>query len=372
MSVGRKVLGVAAGAAAGAAGMAVAGTAVRVAQHRRAIAHRDVDRDAVPLGSLHSDPIHVVADDGVALYVEVDPFDPDSHSGSRRRSRTPVEPPVTVVYCHGYSLDMDCWHFQRAAYRGLVRSVYYDQRSHGRSERSPAEHSTIDQLGRDLKRVLDDITHDAPVVLVGHSMGGMTILSLAQQHPELFGSKVVGVVLISTTGGGLDPGRILFPMLPAGLGTGVMRRVVGTLSLGARAVDALRTRGTDVAKVVADAYAFGSDVDAELVDFVYELLDRTPFEVVAEFYPAFVSLDTWSGCPTLAQVPTSIIGGTSDKITAIGHSRKLHARIHGSDLLECDGAGHMVIMERYAQVNAELNQLIGHAIDRVEARVTAR
>lgn len=364
MSTGGKVLGIAAGAA-GAAGVAVAGAAARAAT-RRPIVARDVDPGLL-LGSLRSDPIHVVADDGLPLYVEVDDWDPNATSG-RRRTKPASPPPVTLVFCHGYSLSMDCWHFQRAGYRGLVRTVFYDQRSHGRSERSASAHATIEQLGRDLKRVLDDITHDDPVVLVGHSMGGMTILDLATQHPELFGTKVVGTALISTTAGGLDPGRILFPMLPAGLGSGVMRRVVGTLSRGHRAVDALRTRGTDLAKVVADAYAFGSDVPDELLDFVYGLLDHTPFEVVADFYPAFASLDLWDACPTIAETPTSIICGTSDKMTAIGHSRKLHAKIHGSDLLECEGAGHMVIMERAFDVNTELDQLLARAIDRVHAR----
>jgi pimeloyl-ACP methyl ester carboxylesterase len=241
-----------------------------------------------------------------------------------------------LVWCHGYSLNLDCWHFQRAAYRGLLRSVFYDQRSHGRSGRSPEDNSTVDQLGRDLKRVLDDLTHDDPVVLIGHSMGGMTILSFAEQHPELFGTKVVGVALLSTTGGGLDPGRILFPMLPAGLGSGLVKRMVGTLSRGHRAVDALR--------------------------------NRTPFDVIADFFPAFASLDVWRSCSTVAQVPTSIICGTSDKITAVGHSRKLHARIHGSDLLECEGAGHMVNIERYTSVNSELDSLLSAAIDRVGAR----
>jgi len=363
MSVGRKVLGV----AAGAAGVAVAGTAVRVAQQRRAIAHREVDED-LELGSLHAHAITVVADDGVPLHVEVDEFDAEMAGRSRRRLRAATAPPITVVFIHGYSLNLECWHYQRAAYQGLVRSVYYDHRSHGRSGRSPEAHATLDQLGRDLLRVLDDLTHDDPVVLVGHSMGGMTILSLAQQHPELFGSKVVGTVLISTTAGGLDPGRILFPMLPAGLGAGLVRRVVGTLSLGHRAVDALRSRGHDVAMVITDAYAFGEDVPEDHVKFVYDMLNDTPFDVVAEFYPAFAGLDSWESCQVLGRVPASIICGTRDKITAVGHSRKLHARIHGSDLLECEGAGHMVILERHAQVNAELTQLFAAAVDVVESR----
>ena len=64
-------------------------------------------------------------------------------------------------------------------------------------------------------------------------------------------------------------------------------------------------------------------------------------------------------------MPTSIICGTEDKITSVGHSRKLHSRIPGSSLLECEGAGHMVLLERHKQVTAELDDLIslaqGHA-----------
>ena len=60
-------------------------------------------------------------------------------------------------------------------------------------------------------------------------------------------------------------------------------------------------------------------------------------------------------------MPTAVICGTDDKITSIGHSRKLHARIPGSSLLECEGAGHMVILERHDDVNAELDDLIAAA-----------
>ncbi len=351
MSVAGKVLGM----AAGAAGVAVAGVAVRVAAQRRAIAHREIDED-LELGSLRSPNITVVADDGVRLHAEIDEFDGSGDTG---------DPGVTLVFCHGYSLSLDCWHYQRAGYRGLVRSVYFDQRSHGRSGRSPEAHATVEQLGRDLKRVLDDLTHDDPVVLVGHSMGGMTVLSLADQFPELFGTKVVGAALIATTAGGLDPGRILFPMLPAGVGGGVVRRVVGTLAKGHWAVDLLRSRSQDIAMVVTDAYAFGEGAPEEHVQFAYDQLNGTPFDVVAQFYPAFVNLDVWSACSTMAHVPTAIICGTEDKITAIGHSRKLHARIHGSDLLECDGAGHLVLIERHEDVNAELDRLLATASERV-------
>ena len=367
MSVRGKLIG----AAAGAAGAAVAGgAAVGVAKivSNRRLAHRPSAGDEVALGSLHSEPITVLTDDGVPLHAEIDDYEEPRQGGRKRRTPLAERPPFTVVFVHGYCLDLDCWHFQRAAYRGLVRAVYYDHRSHGRSGRSDKEHETVDQLGRDLKRVLEDLTGDDPVVLVGHSMGGMTIMALAEQFPELFGEKVIGVGLISTTAGGLDPGRILFPMLPAGIGAGVMGRTVRTLRLGHRAVDQVRRFGRDIALTMTDLYAFGSrEVPADYLRFVYEILSRTPFDVVAGFYPGFAALDKWDVLRVFSRVPTSIICGTSDKLTSIGHSRKMHSRIHGSDLLEVEDAGHLVLVERHEEVNEELDDLLARVFERLEA-----
>ncbi|WP_257138824.1 alpha/beta fold hydrolase, partial [Streptomyces sp. wa1071] len=137
-----------------------------------------------PYGSLRGTPGRAVADDGTELYYEIDEVedapaadDGPGASGTRRRRlfgrKAPA--PVTVVFSHGYCLGQDSWHFQRAALRGLVRAVYWDQRSHGRSGRGRAQADGvpvgIDQLGRDLRAVIDAAAPEGPLVLVGHSMG---------------------------------------------------------------------------------------------------------------------------------------------------------------------------------------------------------
>lgn len=354
------------GAAAGAVGLAAAGTAVGVARRNRRIEGRtDLSPD---FGSLRSKPVIVVAEDGVPLHVEVDEVTEPEPGSKRRWTRRRAEPQVTVVFAHGYCLNLDCWHFQRAAYRGLVRTVFYDQRSHGRSSRSSHANATIEQLGRDLKQVLDHVVPDGPVVLVGHSMGGMTIIALAELFPELIGDRVVGVGLVSTTAGGLDVGKLLLPMFPARLSGRVTHRAVRTLHRGHLAVDNARRVGAAIARVGTDLFAFGDAVPSGYVDFVDEMLSATPFEVVAEFFPSFSSLDKFDTVEVLSKIPTSIICGTADKLTSIGHSRKLHHRIPGSHLVECEGAGHMVLLERHDQVTAELDQLISAATDRVAGR----
>lgn len=167
-----------AGIAGAAIGVIAAGAAAGVAVERLTVGRgmRKKARLALdasgPYGSLRGQPGRAVADDGTELYYEVDEIEPDggtsraatraqAGSGPRRRrlfgSKDPA--PLTVVFSHGYCLGQDSWHFQRAALRGLVRTVHWDQRSHGRSERGRAQAEGvpvgIDQLGRDLKAVID-------------------------------------------------------------------------------------------------------------------------------------------------------------------------------------------------------------------------
>jgi pimeloyl-ACP methyl ester carboxylesterase len=272
------------------------------------------------------------------------------------------------VFVHGYALNLDSWHFQRAAYRGLVRTVFYDQRSHGRSGRSSEDNATIEHCGRDLMRVIDHAVPDGPVVLVGHPMGGMSIVALAEEYPEVFGDRVVGVALVATTAGGVEPHRVVLPLLPSTIGGQAAQRLVAALAHGHRTVDRFRRIGRSVALVATDELSFGDAVPARYVEFVDEMLSATPFGVVADFFPTFGTLEKFETVHAMSSVPTAVICGTSDKLTPIEHSRRLHALIEGSTLLECEGAGHMVMLERHDQVNAELDQLLAAAGDLVDRR----
>lgn len=344
-------------AAAGAVGLAAAGTAVGVARQRRVIAHRGAG-DGTRLGSLHSTPITVIASDGVPLHVEVDEV---PSSGGRRRLLKGREEELTLVFVHGFTLNMDSFHFQRAGYRGQIRTVFYDQRSHGRSGRSSRENSTIEQCADDLLQVLDHVAPTGRVVLVGHSMGGMTIFALAEQHPEIFGDRVAGVGLIATTAGGLSPLHLIVPVVPEGFGGEMVTRVMAGLARGSKVIEHFRRMSSSVALVVTDHFAFGDEVPASYLEFVDDMIAQTPFDVLSEFFPNFEALDKFATLAAFERVPTAIICGTADKLTAIGHSRKLASLIPGSVLTEAAGAGHFVVIERHELVNSALDDLLAAA-----------
>jgi pimeloyl-ACP methyl ester carboxylesterase len=358
-----------AGLAGAAVGVVAAGAAASVLAERKMVARLRATAES-PFGSLRGSRRTVIADDGLELFAEVDESDePDRPRRTRARlpavgfSRKAKARPPTVVFVHGYALNLDCWHFQRKALRGEHRLVFYDQRSHGRSPRSRSEHSTIEQLGSDLAQVIEQVAGDGPVVLVGHSMGGMTVMALADQHPEWFGDRVVGVALIATSSGGMTAETLGLPGLPGRLLHRITPAVIATLARTPRLVESGRRVGSDIGFVLTRKLAFGGPVPQEYVDFTDEMLAGTPFAVVADFFPGFEVHDKTAALGALRAVQTSVICGTRDAITPVEHSRRAAALVPSAVSVEIEGAGHMVILERHAQVNDALRDLL----TRVEA-----
>jgi pimeloyl-ACP methyl ester carboxylesterase len=351
-------------AAAGLGTAAAAATAGVVVERRVVRSRRAGARGADELGGLTGDAVTVHTPDGVDLHAEVDEVAPYDEGEA-----ADVAGP-TIVFVHGYALSLQCWHFQRQYFRGKHRMVFYDQRSHGRSGRSDDEHATIDQLGDDLRQVLDELVPEGPVVLVGHSMGGMTLLAFAERHPEVFDERVVAAALISTTAGGLKTHQVFSRLIPDAVGAQITPRVIAGLALAPGLVDRVRRRGSNIGFLVADRFAFGDDVPASYVEFVNDMLAETSFGVLAQFFPNFDALDKFAVLEEFARIPTSIVIGTKDLLTSVGHSRRMAARIPGARLVECAGAGHMVIIERADKVNATLEELFAAAVRGPAARVS--
>jgi len=266
---------------------------------------------------------------------------------------------------------MDCWHFQRQELRDAARLVFYDQRSHGASGRSPREHSTIDQLGADLETILRAVAPDGPVVLVGHSMGGMTILALADRSPQLFTERIVGVGLIGTAAGAFAEtvfgipgvvGRALRPVAP-----GVIRMANRRAAL----LESGRRTGSDLAYLLTRRFAFGGDVPPSLVDFMERMVAHTPVEVMTEYFDTFLSHDKLAALDVLRDIETLVLCGDKDALTPPKNSRVMADALPDAELLLVPGAGHMVILERPAVVNGALRRLVDRARRRASAARSA-
>ncbi|MFJ3333681.1 alpha/beta fold hydrolase [Streptomyces sp. NPDC086766] len=362
------------GVAGAAIGVVAAGAAAGVAIERMTVG-RGIRRkarlaldSAGPYGTLRGTPGKAYADDGTELHYEVDELDPEiaaSLAPRRRRLFGRKAPaPVTVVFSHGYCLSQDSWHFQRAALRGVVRTVYWDQRSHGRSARGVAQTRddvpvSIDQLGRDLKAVIDAAAPEGPIVLVGHSMGGMTVMALASECPELIRDRVVATAFVGTSSGRL--GEVNFGLPVAGVNA-VRRVLPGVLkALGQQAdlVEKGRRATADLFAGVIKRYSFGSrDVDPAIARFAERMIEGTPIDVVAEFYPAFTDHDKTDALTHFQNMPVLILAGVKDLVTPSEHSEAIADLLPGAELVLVPDAGHLVMLEHPEVVTDRLADLL--------------
>lgn len=346
-------------AAVGTAGVvAAAGAAVGFAAERyvmgRAVGVKDPCANE-PLGGLRGIPYAIEASDGVELHAELDGDD---------------EPGLTVLFTHGFALNQDCWHFQRRDLRGWSRLVFYDQRSHGRSGRAPGDETSIRRLGLDLGEVIDTLVPPGPVVVVGHSMGGMTIMSLAQQRPELFGERITGVALVATSAmlvsedeGGLvgQANRTVHRFGPAALSAAARQ---------ADLIESVRRSGSDLGYVLTKRFSFSRpDISPTLVEFTSAMVASTPVGVIADFMPHFGTLDTRMALDSLASVETLVVGAGHDQMTPVKHSRDIVAAVPSARYVEIPDAGHMVMLEHPELLTAHLRSLVARATRGTEVSI---
>lgn len=305
----------------------------------------------------------VVADDGVPLHVEIDV--PEGWDGTG----------TTVLLSHGFTLDLRCWVYQR---RALVaaghRVVVWDLRGHGSSGEGPEESYTIEQLGTDLGHVIAEVAPEGDLVLAGHSMGGMTVMALAEADPGLFRERVHGVALISTSAGGLH--RITWGLgsLLGGAINRVGPRVLAEISPHQDLVESLLRGGRELQEFFVDRGSFGSPVPLAVVRLTADMIFGTPLSVMSAFSHTLDDHDKREALENLAGQEVLVFNGDKDALTSAVHSTEIVAAIPGAEHVFVKDAGHIIMLEHHELLNRELLDLISRAERSrgANARVPAR
>jgi pimeloyl-ACP methyl ester carboxylesterase len=309
--------------------------------------------------------LRVPADDGTEIAVEILG---DNHPGP------------TVVFTHGWTFSSRSWHYQRALAERF-RLVLMDHRDHGESGTGPREHRTVDQIGRDLYAVLQATCgggrgsgaqgKQRDVVLVGHSMGGMTIMALAAEHPELFGRQVKGVALLDTSSA-RDPQDnfgLRGPMAKA-----FMKQWSSSLALMLSDPDnaeRARRSGSKISVTISRFLNLGVKPDRRLAAFTEAMSAATKAQVVGDFWITLDALDQADALEAFGDVPTLVIVGDRDRLTPPAHSRAIAAGVRNARLLELRGAGHCAMLEQPDAVNAALGELITTALQTATSQAPA-
>lgn len=246
-----------------------------------------------------------------------------------------------ILLTHGWGLDATIWATTRDRLQTNHRVISWDLPGLGGSK-APSGALTLETLAEDLRAV---IAHAAePVVLVGHSIGGMAIQTLARDHPALFGERVKGVVLYNTTY--TNPLRT---MIAPGLAQAMRRPVIEPvmhLAIWLQPIAwVLAWMGYISGHAhLANRLGFGAHVTRSQLEHTTRLTIRNPPGVLAKGNLAMFRWDAEAAVANIA-CPILVVGGDIDIVTKVEASRRI-ADDGGARLTVVAGANHMGFLEQ--------------------------
>ncbi|MEJ3745029.1 alpha/beta hydrolase [Actinomycetes bacterium KLBMP 9797] len=275
------------------------------------------------------------------------------------RAAGPPDAPVTVVLLHGWTLDGRIWHHQVAALSGEARVVTYDARGHGRSGTIARHAATLDRLGDDLAEVLDAVAPTGPVVLAGHSLGGMTIMEYAHRHPDQFAARVAGLVLVATTAEGHTHTVYGLPHAVARL---VRVAEQTSADMLARLGDWRPHRALPlVLRPGLRWLLFGHPCDPADVQLTTKAVLRAPLVAIGGFRTSAGAQQRLDTLAALPPVPAAVLVGERDRLTPPACAESIAAALPGAELTVCPDAGHMLMLERPDEVTSALRAVLHRA-----------
>lgn len=274
----------------------------------------------------------------------------------------PDDAPVTVVLSHCWTADEAEWHYQvrdlMTRYGHGIRILTWDHRGHGRSQAAPERDCTIHNLARDMGDVIDTYAPHGRLVLTGHSIGGMTIMTLPEVRPDLVG-RVDALLFVATSSGRLDTVTLGLPET----GKLVKSQIPRILAIRARLHSrSQRRRSPAIERQIVARFLFGTPSRQRDCGLVVDQLINCPPATMSGFYRDLMLHERTDGLTAYDGIPTTVLVGSADRLTPPHHARRLAGAIRGARLVVCPGAGHMLPLERDRLVSDELIHLVDGAL----------
>ncbi|MFE3290753.1 alpha/beta fold hydrolase [Rhodococcus sp. NPDC059234] len=285
-----------------------------------------------------------VTSDGVALTVR--------EAGPRSAS-------VTVVFAHGWTLDGGSWDDLIALLTRSARParlVAIDCRGHGSSGSARGGAATVARYADDLAETIGRLVPDGPIVLVGHSMGGMAMMALGERHPELVRGRVAAAAFLATGAGRFDKSIDRVPGLRAALPVAV--------GLGFRAH---RHLPASMRYRLVERLLFGSRADRTAVERTAGEMRRADPRSVPSFGADILRHDRAGYLDRYAAAEVLVAAGSRDRLCPPPHSRKIVSHLPEATLVVYEGAGHQLSYER----SEDLARRLAGLLERVESDRTA-
>jgi pimeloyl-ACP methyl ester carboxylesterase len=267
----------------------------------------------------------------------------------------------TLVLTHGAGVDSTCWYLAKNALGIRYRILTWDLPGLGRSKGGKID---LESYAENLRVVIQSAGR--PVVVVGHSMGGMTIQTLARRHPEMFGTEIVGTVLLNTTY--TDP---LKTMILSGLAQALrpLLKVLFHIEIALLPLAWLSAWQSYLSGSahIANRLTFGKGVTRRQLDHVALLGSRNSPASIAKGNLAMFNWDATGAIATIVD-PLLILAGQGDIVTKPEAGAEIASTAVSPQLHTIEGANHMSFLDHAAEYHELIDIYAAEAFARAAER----
>ncbi len=259
---------------------------------------------------------------------------------------SPDAPPLILT--HGWGPNSTVWYYAKKQLANHFRVIVWDLPGLGKSTRPQNNDHSTEKYARDLEAILS-LVGNQPAILLGHSMGGMILLTFCRLFPEHLGKRVAGLILVDTTYTNPTKTAILSqllmplqkPLIEPLLHLTIALAPVAWLMSGLSYLNGSMYLTTELSGFT------GHETRGQL-DFTTRLGVIGYPGVLARGMLAMLRFDETQTLPKIS-IPVQVIVGKSDIATRLFASQRLSQAIPDAELVVLHPAGHMSLMERNAQ-----------------------
>jgi pimeloyl-ACP methyl ester carboxylesterase len=253
-----------------------------------------------------------------------------------------------LILVHGWGPNSTVWYYAKRQLSDRFRLIVWDLPGLGKSSPPQNNDYSLEKFARDLEAVLN-IAGDKPAILLGHSLGGMSILTFCRLFPEHLQQRVAGLILVDTTY--TNPVKtsifskflrtvqkpLLEPLLHLAIWLAPVVSLINWLSY----LNGMLYISTELSGFT------GSETRGQL-HFATLLSAQSCPGVLARGTLAMLDFDE---TPTLSQInlPVLLIVGNCDRSTIPGASIRMKAELDQSELYILKPAGHLGLIEQNQQ-----------------------
>lgn len=271
--------------------------------------------------------------DGTSLYVE---------------RYGPADAPALVL-THGAGANRTSWYYVIRALSQRFQVIVWDMPGLGHSAKPKNGDYSLERHARDLEAVLG-VAGAKPAVLVGHSMGGMVLLTFCRLFPQRLGDSVRGLALVDTSY--TNPARTT-------TATGFVRRIqkpvleplLHVMAWLAPVVWIMAWLGyfNGSSHLIGMIFGFAGSQTRGQLDLATRYNPLAWPGVQARETLAMFGYDATDTLDSIA-VPTMVFTGHLDRLIVPETARYMHLRIPRAQLGLLNPAGHMAVFERHDQL----------------------